>query len=118
MMSSLNQTLASLVELCCSFKTSLGQGINPERTTVCEKVRRMSSPNQDWNWLISICVKEKFRFCPGANGAEPWISMEAVAFLVQQEAAWVARKFKGLRRHPCFPLVKITDLEALSGEET
>jgi len=82
------------------------------------KDRGMSIGNPDWNWLILLCIENKFRFCPGAHGAEPWVSMETVAFLVQQEPDWVSRRFKGLRRHPCFPLVKITDLEAFDGKET
>ena len=79
----------------------------------------MSTENPNWTWLIQFCLDHKYRFCPGKGGSEPWVSLECVAHLVQQETAYVSRKFKGLARHPCFNLVRMTDLESVcNGEET
>lgn len=71
----------------------------------------------DWTWLYQICVKNKFRFIPGADG-QPWVDLETISFLTGIDKAEVGRRCSGLRRHLSFPgLVKMTDLESHNGKK-
>lgn len=77
----------------------------------------MSTGNQNWDWLIQICLREKFRFLGGKDG-EPWIEYRVLLYLQpdQYEESTIERKCIGLRRHPVFTgLIKMTDLEGVGG---
>jgi len=67
-----------------------------------------------WELIIQVCLAENLGWCPGKDG-EPWLSMEAIARVTGRAKTDLARKFRGLRRHPQLKgFYKISDLEPVT----
>lgn len=69
-----------------------------------------------WQAIIQFCLTEHIGWCPGADG-EPWLTMEAIARITGRAETDLARKFKGLRKHPKLKgFYKLTELEREGAE--